>query len=57
MIFTILIVLIAIVTVIGVRNENRCPKCGGKLINDMYDPIEHHSIYTCEDCHEEWIVL
>ena len=57
MIFAILIVLIAIVTVIGIRNENRCPKCGGKLINDMYDPIEHHNIYTCEDCNEQWIVL
>lgn len=34
-----------------------CPSCGGIVEYEFYDPIRKKSVYKCQDCEKEFVLL
>ena len=46
---------IAIILIV-VFHQDRCPHCGGKLVDNDYDENIGRVVWTCKKCGKKWVL-
>ena len=47
---------IIITIIVVIHGCDRCPDCGGKLIDDDYDENIGKVVWTCKKCGKKWVL-
>ena len=55
LVLSVIFVIVLLMVVVHL-SINRCPDCGGKLVDNDYDENIGRVVWTCTKCGERWIL-